>query len=329
MWYGYGQSEEFPELGEGGIGPMAGPAYDWNPLAYLRPNPVAWPRAFDGIPLFYEWTRNYIKGFELDEETGGIAAIDDVLGSLDFFGPIDMEFGPDGALYVLEYGNGYFAENPEAQVSRVDYLGPHGNHTPVPVASADVTSTQETSLTVNFSSEGTEDPEGDRLRYAWDFDSDGRVDSREANPTHTYDEVGGYTANLRVTDTGGLDRGRSASAEVDIVVGNGAPVLTFVTPEEGQDFAFGDSVAYEVTVEDDQEVDCAAVTVSYILGHDQHGHPQTTAYGCKGTLQTTVPEGHEGEDNLSGVFNASYTDPGEDGLPPVTGSAEVILTPTS
>ena len=30
--------------------------------------------------------------------------------------PMDMEFGPDGALYVLEYGDGYFAENPDAQL---------------------------------------------------------------------------------------------------------------------------------------------------------------------------------------------------------------------
>jgi glucose/arabinose dehydrogenase/PKD repeat protein len=330
MWYTYGTSEEFPELGTGGIGPMAGPAYDWSPWTSLRPRPVAWPRAYDGIPLFYEWTRNYIKGFELDEESGEIAAIEDVLGSMDFYGPIDMEFGPDGALYVLEYGNGYFAENPEAQVSRIDYVGPGGNHTPVPVASADVTSTQDTSLTVNFSSEGTADPEGDRLRYAWDFDSDGRVDSREANPTYTYDGVGAYTANLRVTDVGGLDRGRAASAEVDIVVGNAAPELTFVTPEEGQEFSFGDSVAYEVKVTDDQEVDCSRVTVTYILGHDSHGHPQTSASGCTGTIQTTVPEGHDpAEDNLSGVFYASYTDPGEDGLPSLTGSTEVVLTPTS
>jgi cytochrome c len=330
MWYDYGDSEEFPELGAGGIGPMAGPAYDWSPLAYLRPRPVAWPRAYDGIPLFYEWTRNYIKGFELDEETGELGGIQDVLGSMDFFGPIDMEFGRDGALYVLEYGNGYFAENPEAQVSRVDYLGPRGNHTPVPVASADVTSTQDTSLTVRFSSEGTEDPEGDRLRYAWDFDSDGRIDSREPDPVHTYDGVGAYTANLRVTDAGGWDRGRAASAEVDIVVGNARPELTFVTPQDGDSFAFGDRVAYEVTVTDDQPVDCSRVTVTYILGHDDHGHPITTASGCKGTIQTSLPEGHDpAEDELHGVFNASYTDPGENGLPALTGSTEVVLTPTS
>ena len=36
-----------------------------------------------------------------------------------------------------------------------------------------------------------------------------------------------------------------------------------------------DGMSYTVTVEDDQEVDCNKVLVSYILGHDDHGHPLT------------------------------------------------------
>jgi hypothetical protein len=35
-----------------------------------------------------------------------------------------MEFGPDGALYVLEYGDGYFRANPEAQLARIEYVPP-------------------------------------------------------------------------------------------------------------------------------------------------------------------------------------------------------------
>ena len=46
-----------------------------------------------------------------------------------FDNPMDMEFGPDGALYILEYGDGYFAENPEAQLARIDFV--RGNRTPI------------------------------------------------------------------------------------------------------------------------------------------------------------------------------------------------------
>jgi uncharacterized repeat protein (TIGR01451 family) len=132
-----------------------------------------------------------------------------------------------------------------------------------------------------------------------------------------------------VTDVGGLHRGRSASEQVRIVVGNKSPTVTLVKPVAGQSFTFGDTVSYEVTVTDDQPVDCTKVSVTYILGHDTHGHPQTTANGCTGSIKTTVPSGHDPADgNLKAVFDASYTDPGGPGLPSLSGTDEVILEPT-
>src|SRR5680860_245138 len=172
VWYGYGQSAEFPELETGGIGPMAGPALDFDKRDRRGRHPVGWPAYYDGVPLFYEWTRDYIKAFHLDGK-GDVSRIEDVVGSLVTDNPMDLEFGPDGALYVLEYGDGFFAENPDAQLARIDFIGAGGNHSPVPKVSADPLN-GETPLTVDFSSEGTTDPDGDRLRYAWDFDADGK-----------------------------------------------------------------------------------------------------------------------------------------------------------
>ncbi len=329
VWYSYEESPEFPELGDsgeaGGIAPMAGPSYDFDVRNTRGHAPVAWPEYYDGVPLFYEWSRDYTKAFHFDDDAPG--TIEDVLPSFTFDNAMDMEFGPDGALYMLEYGDGYFAENEEAQLSRIDYIGEGGNHAPKPQVEADTTN-GEAPLDVNFSSEGTSDADGDKLFYEWDFDGDGSVDSREQNPSFTYEENGRYLATLTVTDIGGKDRRKSAAADVEVVVGNEAPVVEFVTPSEGDTFSFGDAVAYEVKVSDDQEVDCSRVTVAYILGHDEHGHPQTTASGCSGTIQTTDPSGHDPEtDNLYGVFNASYTDPGDGDLPELTGSDEIILDP--
>ncbi|MET7808511.1 PQQ-dependent sugar dehydrogenase [Micromonospora chersina] len=324
VWYNYGPSAQFPELGTGGIGPMAGPAYQFSQPTTRGRAPVAWPAHYDGMPLFHEWTRDYVKGFRLDAD-GDLTGIEPVLPSITFDNPMDLEFGPDGALYVLEYGDGYFSENPDAQLARIDYTGWTGNHTPVPQVSAAPTN-GVAPLTVTFSSEGTTDYDGDRLTYAWDFDNDGKVDSRAANPTFTYRKNGLYNATLNVSDPGGL----SASASVRIVVGNAAPVVELVKPADGQPFAFGDTVQFEVRVTDDQPVDCSRVTVTYVLGHDQHGHPQTTATGCTGSIQTTVPSGHDPEhDNLTAVFVASYTDAGGDGLPSLSGSDQVVLVPTA
>ncbi len=321
VWYSYTPSAEFPELGTGGIGPMAGPAYQFDAKVAKKPGSTAWPEYYDNVPLFYEWTRDYIKAFFT--EGGDLQRIEPALATLDFDNPMDIEFGPDGSLYVLEYGDGFFGKNlPGAELARVDYLGARGNRSPAVTAQADETE-GPAPLTVHFTAAAS-DPEGTRLRYAWDFDADGKIDSRQANPAHTYTEDGLYRATVTVTDQGG----RSTSDYVEIIVGH-RPVVTFIRPTEGQPFAFGDTVQFEVQVTDDQPVDCARVQVTYILGHDQHGHPLTTAFGCTGSITTTVPTGHDpASDDLSAVFVAEYTDEGSGNLPPLTGSDEVVLEPT-
>jgi cytochrome c len=320
VWYSYDESALFPELGEGGIGPMGGPAYKFNKKS---PSRVKWPQEFEGRPLFYEWTRDYVKTFTLNRPHGTtLTSIEDLPIPLD--NPMDMEFGPDGALYVLEYGDGYFSENPEAQLARIDWV--RGNRTPVPAVAADTTAGLAP-LTVTFSSAGTADPDGDPISYAWDFDADGVVDSTAANPTYTYTANGVYEATLRVTDR----TGRSAAASVQVVIGNAVPVVTLTTnPGPDDPFSFGQTVTYTVTVEDDGPVDCSKVVVSYILGHDQHGHPLSSAVGCSGSITTFIDNGHAGASNLRGVFNATYTDtPTDPALPPLTASDEVVLTPSA
>jgi len=320
VWYSYDKSSLFPELGPegtpGGIAPMGGPAYDPQPG---NSSPFRFPNYFKGVPLFYEWSRDYIKEFRLNGRN---------LGEIRPFGvpvdnPMDIEYGPDGALYVLEYGDGYFAENEDAQLAKINFV--RGNHTPVAKVVADVTAGRAP-LTVKFSSAGTNDPDGDPIAYAWDFESDGKVDSTEANPTFKYEKNGTYRANLRVTDR----TGRSASAEVQVLVGNAEPVVELITtpPAEGP-FAFGDTVTYEVKVTDDTPVDCSKVTVAFVLGHETHGHPQSSTAGCTGSIKTFLDGGHAGASNLSAVFVASYTDPGEGGTPGLTGSDQVRIVPSA
>ena len=38
-----------------------------------------------------------------------------------FHAPVDMELGPDGKLYILEYGTGWFSKNKDSGLSRVDF----------------------------------------------------------------------------------------------------------------------------------------------------------------------------------------------------------------
>jgi cytochrome c len=330
VWYSYTLSAEFPELGStppGGIGPMAGPAYEFDPA---NAGPPAWPAYFDGVPLFYEWTRDYIKEFRLDG-AGNVADINPATGSLlGTVGPangdmatldngMDIEFGPDGALNTLEYGDGFFSENPDAQLARIDYIGPNGNHAPdVQVAASPTAGLAR--LTVSFSSAGTSDPDGDALEYEWYLDDNDDVDSTAPNPTFTYRKDGVYQATLKVTD----EHGRSASSYVEITVGNQAPVVELTTtPGPGQPFAFGQSVTFNVNVTDEAAVDCSQVRVHYILGHDTHGHPLSTTAGCTGTIQTSASGHDPGTENITAVFVAEYTDAGGQ-----TGRDQVVLRQT-
>ncbi|MGH2824950.1 MAG: ThuA domain-containing protein [Thermoleophilaceae bacterium] len=318
VWYSYGLSAEFPELGTGCGCPMAGPVYHFDPDLQSERK---FPAYFDDTPFFFEWGRNFIKEFKQDE-SGELLDIYPFLPTETYLRPMDMAFGPDGAMYVLEWGSGFGGANPDSGLYRIDYV--KGTRRPIVTASATPDS-GAAPLTVQFSSEGTRDPdEGDQITYAWDFESDGTVDSTEPHPSHTYTTAGNYTARLTVTDTSG----KTGVANLDISAGNTRPTVTIDAPPDGGFFDFGDDVAYSVSVNDPEDgTDCASAQMEFILGHDEHGHPLAQQTGCEGTIQTASDAGHGATANLFGVLEATYTDQGAPGVAPLTGRAQVLLQP--
>ncbi|WP_019816221.1 ThuA domain-containing protein [Saccharomonospora saliphila] len=308
-----------PEFGTGGESPMGGPVYNFDPEL---DSTTKFPEFYDGKNFAYEWDRGWIKTIEVGEN-GERGAIEPFFSSMKLTRPMNIEFGPDGSLYVLDYGSGYFGGAPDSAVYRIDYT--KGNRTPEVALSAETTS-GPAPLEVSFDPSGTTDPDGGQLSYAWDFDGDGETDSTEAGAvTHTYSDPGQYSAKLSVTD----DTGLTGSASVVVTVGNTAPSVTLETPADGGVFGFGDEVPFRVSVTDpeDGEIDCSRVTVEYILGHDNHGHPLSRATGCEGVIETPADEGHGLDADIFGVINASYTDTGAGDVPALSGEDEVVLQP--
>lgn len=124
---------------------------------------------------------------------------------------MDAKFGPDGALYMLDYAGGFFSLHPNQKLIRISYHG--GPATPNPQAAGARVVTQSKPKTVAFSDTGV-----GGVAWEWDF-GDGSAPSHEAAPTHTYADYGTYHAKLTVT----YADGEKATATIDAKAGCSAP----------------------------------------------------------------------------------------------------------
>ncbi|MFJ4753622.1 MULTISPECIES: lectin [unclassified Streptomyces] len=304
-----------PEFGNGSESPMGGPVYRYDAASS---SDVKFPQEYDGDFFAGEFGRRWIKRIE----AGGDGTVQSI-NAFPWAGTqvMDMAFGPDGALYVLDYGTGYFNGDENSALYRIEHVT--GGRAPLAQAKASVTS-GKAPLSVSFSSAGSSDPDGDTLGYAWTF-GDGAT-STAANPSHTYTTEGQYTATLKVTDPSG----KSATASVQITVGNTAPTVRIDMPADGQIYDFGAAIPFKVTVTDPEDgtIDCSRVKVNFIIGHDSHGHPQTSATGCTGTLQTLADGEHDPNANIFGVVDAEYTDKGAAGQPALTTHDQRVTQPS-
>ncbi|WP_455771789.1 ThuA domain-containing protein [Streptomyces niveus] len=313
-WIPY-DGNSVPEFGDGSESPMGGPVYNYD--ADLD-SPVKFPEEYDGNFFAGEFGRKWIKRIDQGAD-GTVNSIND----FPWTGTqvMDQEFGPDGALYVLDYGTGYFGGDENSALYRIENATE--GYAPVAVAKADKTSGTGP-LEVAFSSEGTTDADGEELTYAWDFGDGGT--STDPNPTHTFEENGTYSATVTAKDPGGL----TGTASVQVVVGNTAPVVKLELPAPGTLFNFGDELPFKVTVtdpEDGEDIDCSKVTVRYILGHDSHGHPITSKTGCEGTITAPADAEHDPNANIFGVIDAEYTDGGGGGQAALTGHGQSEIQP--
>ncbi len=320
-WYPYAPSPEFPDLPNGdGRTVMAGPV-----VRAETAGGAALPAYFDGSVFVYEWSRNWIVETHLDDD-GQPLAFQRFLPSLELHRPIDLELGPDGAFYLLEWGAGYGGGNPDAALRRIAYVS--GTRGPVVRAQASATS-GPAPLSVSFTSNGTYHPEGLVLDYAWDLDGDGSTDATTPAADWTYTQNGTTVARLTVTDS----NDRMATTTIPIVVGNSAPGVSIAAPVDGGFYAWGDSLRYDVSATDDEDgsteagtIDCARIVVQPGVGHNDHNHPLEQYPGCAGGFRAPAGHGADAE-NVFLVVEARYTDDGAEGVGALTGLRQVVVRP--
>ena len=276
IWYPYALSEEFPWTASGGKNPMAGPVY----YSENYDGKYRFPDFFDGKLFVFEWMRHWIYTVELDS-TGNFRRAVPFMRNTEFSRPMDMIFGKDGSLYLLEYGSGWFARNEKAQLSRIRYV--RSNRQPVARIETDKIN-GAAPLTVTFSAEKSTDPDGEKLSFVWSFP--GYPDQKGETTTFTYKYPGEYTAELRVTDASG----HSDLRKVNIQVGNEKPLIDLTVAGNSQFYWENQTVDYRVRVSDREDGttanEIAAERVSILLdllpqGEDlaltEAGHQQADA----------------------------------------------------
>ena len=243
--YPYAVSEEYPILGSGGRSAVGGPVFykdDFGPNAHRM-----FPDYYEGHWFITDFVRNWIMALRLSEDRTEVTSLERFVPAFIFNSPIDMDFGPEGDLYVLEYGTQWGVFNDDARLTRIVYND--GNRPPVAIASADQLN-GAIPLDVSLSVEGTHDPDNDPLTYTWRVLPD---DGSEVlhfdvpDPVIKLEKAGTYRLALEVKDSEGV----SAVDSLSIIAGNTAPQVEIMLTGANNTFHFADeAVAYRVQVQD-------------------------------------------------------------------------------
>ncbi|GAA4327880.1 hypothetical protein GCM10023149_31600 [Mucilaginibacter gynuensis] len=262
IWYPYAESPDFPEVGSGGRTAMTGPVYHTADF----PVKTRYPEYYNNKFFIYEFIRGWIKAVT-QKPNGDFVKMEPFIPKTKFNSMIDLEVGPDGRFYILEYGSGWFNKNPDAGLVRIDYLA--GNRPPV-ISDIQVDKASANLPFLLHAKVKATDPEKDKLTYVWNI---GGVKKTTLVPELRYPITSAGEKELSVEV---FDKAK-ASAEsntISVVAGNEQPQVN-ISILGNQTFYFPNSpFTYQVKVTDKgQPVDLTNLYVagSFIKGQDMAG----------------------------------------------------------
>lgn len=276
IYYPYVASNEFPQIGTGGRNAMAGPAY----YSDMYSGENALPDYYDGKVIIYDWMRGWMKAVSLFPN-GDFNKMEPFAPEIKVNNLIDMEVGPDGRVYLLEYGSGWFTQNEDSGLGYIDFNG--GNRPPI-VDGIDVDKTSgklPLSITAKVMAK---DPEEDKMTYIWDLGDGETKETTEPEISYSYTDAGQFKVSVAVKDT---KNAIAKSETISLVAGNSRPDVNLnIIGGNSSFFIPGQPIDYEVSVTDEDgmaDIDISNIFVSldYMEGMDKvamsMGHQQVSA----------------------------------------------------
>ena len=287
VYYPYAPTPDFPQLDSGGRNAMAGPVYYYDQFQGEQ----LLPDYYDGKLLVYDWMRGWMKAISFFED-GSFNKMEPFASEIEINSLIDMELGPDGRLYLLEYGSGWYTANPDSGLSYVGYN--EGNRPPVIDHLIVDKDSGPLPLKIKLQVEAR-DREKDPVSYIWDLGDGTTRETREPEFSYEYVDAGEYPISVKAKDD--LDA-IAVSETINVTAGNTRPDVSITITSGNSSFYLpGLPIKYEVSVvdadsEEPLDINDIFVTADYITGMDESqlsaGHKVFSAVESGKTLSLSL-----------------------------------------
>jgi cytochrome c len=272
IWYPYAKSTDFPMLGSGGRNAMAGPIY----YAEKYPKATRLPDYYNGKVLIYDWMRAWIFAVTIDKQ-GNYQNMEPFAPNIKMACPIDMEMGPDGKIYVLDYGKGWFTQNIDATLYTIEYHNENLPPQPVQIIADKIGG--KPPIKVHFDAIGGKDPENDKLIYRWHLGFGTYMETKTPQLDFSFPVDGQYNVSLEIFDE---KKASVKSNSIVINAGNDVPRLDIALAGNAQFYFPELPPTYSINIEDTEDgslakgIDKSRVMIksNYIDSPDKSALPQ-------------------------------------------------------
>jgi len=200
------------------------------------------PAAYDGALFFADPVRGCIYVMPPDDGRPDPLATETFLSEGGLYPGVDLEVGPDGALYYVKL----FGSTEGGTIHRISY----DPHAPVARLGADKR-WGDAPLQVQFDAGASTDPDGDPLTYRWDLDGDGKFEAAAtgAKRSTTFNGDENVEVSVLVSD----DEGKSNVARLTVYPDDTPPQPAIDEPSPQLLWGVGQEIEFAGHADDNEE----------------------------------------------------------------------------